>query len=175
PIAPEGNRMPTLDRRTVLKLVTGGAAAAALPLTGQATARAPVKAGKAVAQDSELAIAFDERLHTRLARQGTFATSWHASESLLLPEGAIEDFAFTGSRTRQLRDPRHGAGQGMTVTGIAGNGIEKRVEVVFFQRFPGLAVSSTRFRNTGSEALAVRGCLASAYVLAFAPAGNRSL
>lgn len=163
--------MPTLDRRTVLKLVTGGAAAAALPLTGQAAARAPVKAGKAVAQDSELAIAFDERLHTRLARQGTFATSWHASESLLLPDSAIEDFAFTGSRTRQLRDPRHGAGQGVTVTGVAGNGIEKQVEVVFFQRYPGLAVLSTRFRNTGGEALEVSGWRASAYELEHAPGG----
>ena len=36
--------MPTLDRRTVLKLVTGGAAAAALPLGGQAAPRLPASA-----------------------------------------------------------------------------------------------------------------------------------
>jgi len=163
--------MPTLDRRTLLKLVTGGAAAAAMPLGSQAATRLSAGTGKAVAQDGELAIAFDERLHTRLARQGEFATPWQASESLLLADGAIEDFAFASTTTRPLRDPRHGAGQATQVTGVAVGGVEKQVEVAFYQRYPGFAVLKTRFRNTGATALEVSGWRASAYELEHAPGG----
>src|SRR5690606_36922172 len=164
--------MSSIDRRTVLKLVTGGAAAAAMPWNpARAGGRLSADAGKAVAQDDELAIVFDQRLHTRLARGGEFATAWQASDSLLLADGAIDDFAFAGARTRALRDPRHGKGQATVVTGTAANGIEKQVEVQFFQRYPGLAVVKTRYRNTGNVPLEVAGWRASAYELEHRPGG----
>src|SRR5690606_40165115 len=81
------------------------------------------------------------------------------------------DFAFAGPRTRALRDPRHGKGQATVVTGTAANGIEKQVEVQFFQRYPGLAVVKTRYRNTGNVPLEVAGWRASAYELGHRPGG----
>ena len=166
--------MPSLDRRSLLKLATGGAAAASLPLGGalaQTGSRVPASAGRAVAQDDELAIVFDGRLQTRLARRGVEATDWQASDALLLDEGAIEDFAFTSTRSRALRDARHGVGQGTTVAGLSSEGVEKQVEVSFFRRYPGLAVLKTRYRNTSQQPLTVRGWRASAYELAEAPGG----
>ena len=164
--------MSSIDRRTVLKLVTGGAAAAAMPWNpARAGSRVAADAGKAVAQDEELAIVFDQRLHTRLARRGEFATDWQPSESLLLGESSVDDFAFAGARRRALRDPRHGKGQATVVSGLAANGIEKQVEVQFFQRYPGLAVLKTRYRNTGDAPLEIAGWRAAAHELEQRPGG----
>jgi alpha-galactosidase len=167
--------MPPIGRRTVLKLVTGSVAAAAAPLAGIPWAHAATKlagsAGRAVAQDDELAIAFDASLRTRLARRGVFATAWQPSESLLLTEGGLDEFAYSGHRTEAVTDPRQGAGQRTVVTGGSDNGIEKQVAVTFFQRLPGLAVLQTTYRNTGTQPLAVRGWRNAAHELQAKPGG----
>lgn len=161
--------MPPIGRRSVLKLVAGGMAASALPFAGmplaQAAARVAAGAGRAVVQDGELAIAFDERLHTRLARRGDFVTGWQASEALLVDGQPLADFVFAGQRSSNVRDPRHGSGTRTVVSGRAANGVEKRVEVTFLARYPGLALLRTRYRNTGDAALEVSGWRSSAYAL----------
>jgi alpha-galactosidase len=167
--------MPPIGRRTVLKLVTGSVAAAVAPWTvapwAQAATRLPVSAGKAIAQDPLLAVAFDHSLRTRLARQGVFATPWQASESLLLADGVLDEFEFSGQRTEAVADPRHGPGQRTVVSGRAANGVEKQVAVTFFQRHPGLAVLQTTYRNGGPQPLAVRGWRNAAHELESRPGG----
>ena len=99
--------MPPIGRRTVLKLVAGslagGAAWAALPWAQSAALKGGKRAAATV-QDRALTIAFDTRLHTALASGGKALTPFQASESLLLADGAVEDFALDQSaRTRGLR------------------------------------------------------------------------
>jgi alpha-galactosidase len=167
--------MPPIGRRTVLKLVTGSVAAAAVPWVGlpfaQAATRLPASAGKAVAQDGLLAVAFDGNLRTRLARGGVFATRWQASESLLLAEGELDEFAFAGQSTEAVSDPRHGPGQRTVVSGRAANGVEKQVAVTFYPAYPGLALLQTTYRNGGNAPLDVRGWRNASHELEQRPGG----
>ena len=165
--------MPPIRRRTVLKFAAGGigaiAAGGLVPLAGAAARDA---AASAVAEDDELAILFDARLRTRLARRGEFATGWDASEALLLDGDAeLADFALAGQRSEAVDDPRHGPGRRSVVVGRAANGVEKQVEVTFFQRHPGLALLQVQYRNDGDAPLAVRGWRCAAHELAQRPGG----
>lgn len=165
--------MQPIPRRTVLKLAAGSVAAAAgWSATSWAGAAPRASGGSAVAEDGELAIVFDARLRTRLARRGEFATDWQASEVLLLAgDAALEDFAYTGQRGEDVDDPRHGPGRRIVVSGRADNGVEKEVAVTFFQRHPGFAVLQASYRNGGSEPLELRGWRNAAHVLADRPGG----
>ena len=164
--------MPPIARRTVLKLVAGsvasGVAWATLPWA-QSASRG--KGAVAVAQDPVLSIAFDHRLHTSLAYRGRLLTPYQASESLLLAEGEMEDFALAGQQQLPVDDARHGAGHQLIVTGRSDRGVEKQVAVTFFDALPGLAVLQTRYRNQGSAALEITGWRNSAHELADAPGG----
>lgn len=157
-----------LPRRAVLKLASGGAACAALPWR---SATAAADDARAVADDGQLAIAFDRRLRTRLSWRGRGLTGYDPSEALLLDDGAIEDFAFLDQRTEALDDPRHGPGRRFAVRGRSAGGIEKTVELRFFARHPGLAVQQVRYRNTGDTLLAIAGWRSGAHALADAPGG----
>jgi alpha-galactosidase len=163
-----------MGRRTVLKLVAGSVAggvtwsvlpkALAAPLLGAADDSATVG-------DAALEIAFDRRMHTRLTASGKPLTPWQPSESLLLADGAVEDFAITGHRQRPVADARHGNGRQSVVTGVSAHHLEKEVAVTFYDGLPGLAVLQTRYRNRGDAALEVAGWRNVAHELADAPGG----
>ena len=165
--------MPPIGRRTVLKLVAGsvagGVAWTALPMA----LAAPREAGGADAtiRDAAMAIAFDHNLHTRVLADGKPLTSWQPSESLLLADGALEDFALTGRQQRAVRDPRHGAGRQLVVGGRSARGIEKEVSVTFFDALPGMAVLQARYRNRGDAALEIAGWRNAGHELADTPGG----
>jgi len=172
--------MPPIGRRTVLKLVAGtvigGAAWAALPKAPATPFRTGKSGGKdgsdsVVAQDTVLAIAFDRNLHTRLVAHGKPLTPYQPGESLLLADGAIEDFTLTGQREQQVTDARHGAGHQWIVTGRSDRQLEKEVTVTFFDSLPGFAVLQTRYRNLGDAPLRVAGWRNVAHELADAPDG----
>ena len=166
--------MPPIGRRTVLKLVAGsvagGVAWTALPMALAAT---PREAGGAdmVVGDAMLAIGFDRNLHTRVLADGKPLTPWQPSESLLLADGALEDFTLTGREQRPVRDPRHGAGHQLVVSGRSAHGIDKEVSVTFFDALPGMAVLQTRYRNRGDAALEIAGWRNASHELADAPGG----
>ncbi|MET0654586.1 MAG: alpha-galactosidase [Pseudoxanthomonas sp.] len=166
--------MPPIGRRTVLKFMAGslpgGAAFAPLPWAHSAAARAG-KVPAAVVQDALLTLSFDSRLHTAIASKGESLTPYQPSESLLLGDAELEDFAFTGQQQAPLDDPRHGAGHQLIVTGRSDRGIEKQVAVTFFDNLPGLAVLQTRYRNLGNAALETTGWRNAAHELADAPGG----
>ncbi len=158
--------MRPIGRRTVLKLVAGsvagGAAWLMLPKALAASRPGYPGAGRtdggtgATAGDAVLAIAFDHRLHTRLVVRGKPLTPWQPSESLLLADGAVDDFAITGHREQPVADARHGSGHQSIVTGRSGN-LEKEVALTFFDGLPGFAVLQTRYRNLGGTAVQVAG------------------
>ena len=172
--------MRPIGRRTVLKLVAGsvagGAAWLMLPKALAASRPGYPGAGRtdggtgATAGDAVLAIAFDHRLHTRLVVRGKPLTPWQPSESLLLADGAVDDFAITGHREQPVADARHGSGHQSIVTGRSGN-LEKEVALTFFDGLPGFAVLQTRYRNLGSTAVQVAGWRNAAHELAEAPGG----
>src|SRR5690349_23876357 len=173
--------MPPIGRRTVLKLVAGsvagGLAWACLPMAmaaprraGSGSAQDPGRPGDAEIGDAALAIAFDRSMHTRLTAYGKPLTPHQPSESLLLADGAVEDFVLTGHEERPIEDARHGRGRQSVTTGRAG-AIEKEVSVTFFDALPGLAMLQTRYRNHGNAPLEVAGWRNAGHELAEAPGG----
>lgn len=172
--------MRPIGRRTVLKLVAGsvagGAAWLMLPKALAASGLGyPAAAGAddgtgATAGDAVLAIAFDRRLHTRLVVRGKPLTPWQPSESLLLADGAVDDFVISSHREQPIADARHGSGHQSIVTGRSGH-LEKEVALTFFDGLPGFAVLQTRYRNLGSTAVQVAGWRNAAHELAEAPGG----
>ncbi|MBT2744798.1 MULTISPECIES: glycoside hydrolase family 36 protein [unclassified Lysobacter] len=165
--------MPPVGRRTVLKLASGSVAWAALPWPNGATAAGKGAAAdkRAQAQGGGLSIGFDRSLRTCIAFRDQALTPYQASESLLVEGGALEEFEFAAQRVESLRDPLHGAGHRHIVSGRSDTGIEKQVELSFYERYPGMALLQVRYRNTGSTALAVRGWRNAAHELADAPGG----
>lgn len=164
--------MPPIGRRSLLKLLPASAALASLPLAASRAAAAVAGTpARAIAQDGVLAIGFDGELRTRLLRNGRAVTPWQASESLLLKEGPVEQFRFRSDAREAVDDPRHGAGHVQRVTGISEGGIEKQVEITFFQAYPGLAITRTRYRNTGPAPIEITGWRNGAHELADAPGG----
>lgn len=174
--------MPPIGRRTVLKLVAGGVAGgvawAYLPMALATPFRDSRIGGDgksiddgAVVQDTVLAIAFDRNLHTRLLAHGKPLTPYQPSESLLLANGAVEDFVITGHKERPITDARHGSGHQSVITGRSSGNLEKEVSVTFFDDLPGMAVLQTRYRNHGDAALQVAGWRNAAHELADAPGG----
>jgi alpha-galactosidase len=109
-------------------------------------------------------------MHTRLTAYGKPLTAYQPSESLLLADGAIEDFVLTGHQERPIEDARHGPGRQSVTTGRAGS-IEKEVSLTFFDALPGLAMLQTRYRNHGNAVLEVAGWRNAGHELADAPGG----
>jgi alpha-galactosidase len=155
-------------RRNALKILSGSFALASFPWAERALGAAP--AGEAAADDT-LALLFDSSLRTRVLLRGKPLTPFQASESLLLEKRAIDTFASTGHTHEDFKDPRHGAGRRHVITGKSAEGIEKRVEVTFFEQLPGLAVLQVHYRNSGPQALELAGWRNAAHELADAPGG----
>ena len=160
--------MHPTGRRNALKLLTGSFALASFPWE-LASAAAPGMARTAA--DGTLALDFDGNLRTRLLLRGKALTPYQSSESLLLANGVVDAFAFQSHSHEDLEDPRHGAGRRHLITGRSKQGIEKRVEVSFFEKLPGLAVLQVHYRNDGPAALELTGWRNGAHELADSPGG----
>ena len=161
--------MPQTGRRNALKLLSGSFALASFPWAQAATSGADPVAKTAA--DGTLALSFDGNLRTRVLLKGKPLTPFQASETLLLKNGAISAFTATGHTHEDLKDARHGAGRRHVITGQSREGIEKRVEVTFFEQSPGLAVLQVHYRNNGTAAVEVTGWRNGAHELPDAPGG----
>jgi alpha-galactosidase len=161
--------MPQTGRRNALKLLSGSFALASFPWADAASPGAGT--GASSAADGTLSLLFDGALRTRVLFRGNPLTPYQASEALLLRDRTVEAFAFGAHSHDDLADPRHGAGRRHVITGKSRDGIEKKVEVTFFQRFPGLAVMQVYYRNAGSAAVEVAGWRNGAHELSDAPGG----
>ena len=162
--------MPQTGRRNALKLLSGSFALASFPWADGALAIS-TSPDDPVASDDTLSLEFDGTLRTRVLLRGQALTSYQASEALLLKDGTIDEYSFSGHTHEDLNDPRHGAGRRHVITGKSKDGVEKRVEVTFFRRLPGLAIMQVHFRNQGQASLEVTGWRSAAHELADAPGG----
>jgi alpha-galactosidase len=161
--------MPQTGRRNALKLLSGSFALASFPWA-EAASRAGETAAKTAA-DGTLSLLFDGALRTRVLYRGNPLTPFQASEALLLAGRAVETFAFGAHSHEDLDDPRHGSARRHVITGKSPDGIEKKVEVTFFQRHPGLAVMQVHYRNAGPATVDVMGWRNGAHELSDAPGG----
>jgi alpha-galactosidase len=121
--------------------------------------------------DGTLALLFDGSLRSRVVFRGKPLTPFEASESLLLAKGRVDAFSFISHVPEGFVDPRHGKATRHLITGRSKEGIEKTVDVSFFESFPGLAVVKVHYRNTGKDALEVTGWRNGAHELAESPGG----
>ena len=161
--------MPQSGRRNALKLLSGSFALASFPWSREAEAAAG--SGKTTAADGILALSFDGNLRTRVLFRGKPLTAYQASEALLLEARVIDAFAFVSHTHEDFKDPGHGAGRRHVITGRSADGVEKRVEVAFFEQFPGLGILQVHYRNNGQAQLDVAGWRSAAHELAEAPGG----
>src|SRR5690348_17142275 len=128
--------MPSTGRRNALKLLSGSFALASFPWAEAAT---PAGSSGESAGDDTLALLFDGSLRTRVMFRGKPLTAFQSSESLLVGDRVVDAYFFSAHTHEDLNDPRHGAGRRHVITGKSVEGIEKKVEVTFFRRLPGLA------------------------------------
>jgi alpha-galactosidase len=127
--------------------------------------------GELTFSDGTLALSFDKSLRSSVALRGRALTGFQPSDALLLESGAIDSFRFTSNDAGDVNDPRHGKGRMHVVTGKSKEGVEKRVEVTFFEQLPGFALLQVHYRNNGAASLGLTGWRAAAHELADAPGG----
>jgi len=155
-------------RRNALKLFSGGFVLASFPW--ELASAATPGAAQAI-DDGTLGLLFDGAMRTRVIWRGQPLTAFDASESLLLKGDRVPSFTYAKHVPSMVDDPRHGKGARHVITGTSKDGIEKSVDVTFFQQFPGLAVLQVHYRNTGANPLDVTGWRNAAHELADAPGG----
>jgi alpha-galactosidase len=161
--------MSELERRTALKLVAGSVAWAVMP-RAQGTS-SPANAARIVASDKSLSIAFDQQMRTSISARGQELTRFESSECLLLKEGALDEFDLQTQAVDAMNDRAHGAGRRHTLQGRSSDGIEKVVTVIFFDKYPGVAIIQVSYRNGGTQPVAIAGWRNAAHELADAPGG----
>jgi alpha-galactosidase len=158
---------PTAPRRTILKLLAGSIAGARLSGFGPRFAGAaepPV-----AVSDPVMALELDSELRSRVvARQGSGfepLTEFEPSETLRLADGhRVDRFAFLDQRSESVNDA-HGPGTRHVLRGLAGEGIEKQISILFYDRYPGLALTSVAYRNVGAAEVRIEGWVNGAHVL----------
>jgi alpha-galactosidase len=148
------------SRRDFVRL----AGAAALTLRHGLLPAQTISAGRAVAslRDAMLQIEWDENLHTRISRiTGTHVTpvtAWGASD-YVLTEGAQHLTQFTlrqHARAQPIEDG-YGRGTRITLSGLAGDALEKTVAATLYERYPGFALLRVSYRNLSKAPVALRG------------------
>ena len=158
---------PAARRRTILKLLAGSVAGVGLSRLGAdlaAAAEPLVQVG-----DAAISLEFDSSLRSRvIARQGGGVeplTEFEPSETLRLAGGKhIHHFSFLDRRSEPVEDA-HGRGTRHVLRGLAGEGIEKQVGVVLYDRFPGFALLRVAYRNVGATPTRIEGWINGAHVL----------
>jgi alpha-galactosidase len=162
--SPRGNA----GRRTVLKLLAGSVAGLSALRARSVVAAEPIMR----AADTAIAIEFDAALRSRVLmrqemRQGGALvplTDYEPSESLRLAGGRrVDDFEFQHERHDRSED-MHGPGTRHTVRGL-GDGIEKELSILLYDRFPGFALVSVLYRNARAEPVGIEGWVNGAHVL----------
>ncbi|ESQ91043.1 glycoside hydrolase clan GH-D [Asticcacaulis sp. AC460] len=161
---------PLVHRRHLLGLLAGTVIASGLTRAGQALS---ADLALASAGDGALTIEYDSRLHSRLIRKSDnlALTDFAPSDTLTLKDGTIVDaFALAGQTKTAVTD-RHGKGTRFVITGRSADAIEKTVTVTFYEKYPGFALVTTRYRNGGTAAIDVAGWRGNGHTLKASGAG----
>ena len=146
---------PLVNRRGLLGLLGGTVLATGALGANRAWAAVSV----ARVGDSALTLEFDAALNSRLisglAGQAAPLTDFAPSETVTLKGGQVVDrFTFAEQRQAPISDV-HGRGVRHTVRGVSAEGLEKTVSLTFYERYPGFALVTVNWRNTGGRPLDV--------------------
>ncbi|MGK5738727.1 glycoside hydrolase family 36 protein [Micromonospora sp. URMC 103] len=169
--------MTNMKRRSILKVALGGAGLTAIPAATTALGAAPAAAaphrGPDVVGvgDTSITVEFDDKLHSRVAVKNVDVTRFDASESLLLGDTTITDFAYRSHETRRTTHHRHGPGVQVTIQGDSRTGVRKTVELTSFQRLSGMIVMRVTYTNRSGAELKVTGWRSGAHELLEKPGG----
>lgn len=148
---------PHFHRRGLLSLLSGTVLAAGTFGVGRASdGPVAVQAG-----DGVLTIEFDTALNSRLVIAGaegakTRLSDFEASETVTLTNGRVIDSFFLTEQKRTGVNDAHGKGVRHTIRGVSAEGLEKTVDLTFYDRYPGFPLLSTAWRVTRGEALSIK-------------------
>ncbi len=109
----------------------------------------------AVLGDARLRIEFDSHMNARLVRvrDGEALTEWRPCNYLLLKDsGHATHFALRRQSRSSIED-RGGAGTRLTLEGVAANGLEQRVQLSVYERYPGFIFSRVTYLNATANAM----------------------
>ena len=148
--------MPQPGRRNALKLLSGGFVLASFPWELTSANSPKTTAGQSFG-DGTIGLLFDETMRTSVYWRGQALTPFQDSERLLLKDGKRPAFTLTDNSSETLADPKHGPCARHRLTGSSARGLEKTVDLTFFEQFPGLAVLQVHYRNNSSTPLDVAG------------------
>jgi alpha-galactosidase len=111
--------------------------------------------------DGHIILEFDQHMRLRLghyatAREGRVTLSdWTQPDQLTLATGdTVDDFELQSHTTEAVG--KSGPGKRLVLRGRSPQQIEKVVEIELLDRFPGLALCRTTYRNAGQQPLKVR-------------------
>ena len=159
-----------MTRRGAMKRLMGGAAA--LTAASAVPARLLADAGRgARLSDGTLTIEFDSAMRSRLSRGALLLTAMEPADAIRLDDNHIVDHFLLLDQQDARIAGEHGAGRRHILRGSADGRIEKRQTITFLDRYPGLALIETRYRNTGDAPLAIAGWHAATHDLLNHPDG----
>lgn len=158
-----------LSRRALLTRLMSGAAlvgsGAILPVRLRAATAAGIRL-----PNGPLTLEFDPAMRSRLSIDGLPLTAFEPGEALRLADGRMIDrFSLADHRDEPTFGP-HGPGRRHTLRATA-EGVEQRLTVTMFDRYPGLALIGLTYRNTGAAPLAIAGWHAGMHDLLSHPKG----
>ena len=137
---------PKLTRRAFAGLLSGVATFAATPVRALAFAQA-----SASASDGIIGFEFDSALRSRLTRNGRSVTPLETSEGVRLSDGHVLDrFVLLGhEQSTRANGKQH------SVRGLAEGRLEKQIELLFRDAYPGAALMTVRYRNVGKKPMTI--------------------
>lgn len=157
-----------VSRRAMLgRLMVGAVAVTAPSLDAGVWAAAP--AGATLGDDT-LTIEVDAAMRSRLSYRGKAVTPMAAGDTILIAGRPAERFLLLDRAQGPVSGP-HGAGRRHRLRATASGALEQALSITFFDRYPGVAVYETRYRNTGTAPLAVSGWRAATHDLLAHPDG----
>jgi alpha-galactosidase len=143
-----------INRRSALARLLGTAAilpAVGLPARVKAEA-APVPP----LSDGTLTLDFDHAMRSRVSHRGVTLTAMEPADALHLADGrTLDDFVLHAVVSQDIGGP-HGRGKRTVLQGTCGTW-ERTLGVTLLDRYPGLALIDTTYRNFGPQAVAVAG------------------
>ncbi len=163
--------MPTaMNRRGAIARLMGGAAIVTAAATMPNRLLADTGNGARLS-DGILTIDYDSAMHSRLSKGAVVLTAMDAADAIRLDDGrVVERFLLLDQQEQPVSDA-HGSGRRHMLRGAAEGQIEKQLTVTFLDRYPGLALIETRYRNLGAAPLAIAGWHSAAHDLLAHPDG----
>ena len=161
-----------VNRRAAIARLLAGTATIGLPL---APVRAVAHIKGVTVSDGTLTIDFDTAMRSRISMRKRPLTGFDAADALRPAKGAsIDRFTLLNHDEGPVVYGRHGRDTRHTLRATAAGLIELHRSIRFFERYPGLAIIETTYRNTADRPLSIASWQVATHDLIAHPKGARS-